>query len=116
MSQHGPVTQQRKKAVYALLIFCIVWIVGIFTVQVVYSVKVGYGTFYHNSGRVPPDFIEKHKLPANVTLAEAVKLTSEQNVPEMSAAEDAGRLLLSIALELGLLFFWYRVLSRIGTF
>lgn len=106
--------RRRKFGTFLMLFFMVAWIVSQIGMQMYIGVQRGYGTGFGDGGRVPPDIVAKVGVGSRA--ADVVAATSNHNVPEMSVAEDVGRIVLSFGILLAIIFFWYSVMSRVGTF
>ena len=112
----GPDSKQirsRKVGTYLMLFFMIGWIVSQIGMQLAIGFQRGYGTGFGDGGRVPPDIVAKAGVGDK---AAAVVAATSHNAPQMSLAEDIGRIVFSFIVLLAIVFFWYSIISRIGTF
>ena len=106
--------RRRKVGTYLMLFFMIAWIASQIGMQFYIGVQRGYGTGFGDGGRVPPDIVAK--VGVGEKAADVVAATSNNNVPPMSVAEDVGRIVISFVILLAIIFFWYSIMSRVGTF
>lgn len=106
--------RRRKFGTFLMLFFMVAWIVSQIGMQLYIGFDRGYGTGFGDGGRVPPDIVAK--VGVGPKAADVVAATSDHNVPEMSLAEDIGRIAGSFGVLLAIVFFWYSVMSRMGTF
>lgn len=105
--------RRRKVGTYLMLFFMVAWIVSQIGIQLAIGFHKGFGTGFGDGGRVPPDIVAK--VGVGPKAADVVAATSH-NVAPMSLAEDVGRIVFSFVVLLGIVFFWYSIMSRIGTF
>ena len=105
--------RRRKVGTYLMLVFMIGWIVSMLGIEFALGVQKGFGTGFGDGGRVPPDIVAAVGVGPKV--ADIVAATSH-NVPPMSVTEQVGRIVFSFAILIGIILFWYAIVSRIGTF
>ena len=108
-----PQQRGRKLGAILLLTFAVGWFVTMVTLQFVQAGRHGYGSGFGDGGRVPPAVVQQvggRSDPEFVTAA--------TNRPGSSGGifGDTWRISLSVAVLLGTIFFWYVVMSRVGTF
>jgi hypothetical protein len=105
--------RKRKTGFYLMLFFLVSWIVVTLGIQFYQGYALGYGTGFGDGGRVPPEIVQKAGVgPAAAAVVAAVS----HNAPEISMTEDIARLVFSLVVLAGIGYFWYLVISRIGTF
>ena len=106
--------RKRKGAAYLMLAFMVGWIITMLTIQLSIGFSKGYGTGFGDGGRVPPEIVERAGVGDKA--ADVVAATSHNTPEDMTVWEDAVRLIFSIAVLVGIYYFWYIVISRIGIF
>lgn len=128
-------SRRRRVGTYLMLMFTVGWIVTTVSIQFYQGFSRGYGTGFGDGGRVPPEFIrgaeaenESNLVPSQFALVKkriervdstdpaAVVAATSHNAPEISLLEDIARLVFSLAVLTGITYFWYSVMSRVGTF
>jgi uncharacterized BrkB/YihY/UPF0761 family membrane protein len=109
----GPAARRRKLGTYLMLFFMVGWIVSMIGMQMTIGVKKGFGTGFGDGGRVPPDIVQM--VGVGDKAADVVAATSH-NVGDMPIGEQVLRIAFSFAVLLAIIFFWYSIISRVGTF
>lgn len=105
--------RKRKSGFYLMTFFLVGWIVVTLSIQFYQGHVLGYGTGFGDGGRVPPAVAQRAGVGPK---AAAVVAATSHNAPQMPLAEDIGRLVFSLVVLAGIGYFWYLVISRIGTF
>ena len=103
--------RRRKVGTYLMLFFTVGWIVVTLSIQFYQAYLFGYGSGFGDGGHLPADLAAKYGNDVRAAVA-----ATSHNAPEISLAEDIGRLLFSLGVLTGITYFWYLVMSRIGTF
>lgn len=104
--------RQRTLASRVLFGFCIAWITTMLSIQFYQASLHGYGSGFGDGKRMPPELVER--VGAGNDVAAVVKATM---VPiSKTIIEDTVRLVSSIGILAALYFFWYWLLSRLGSF
>lgn len=104
--------RQRALASRVLFGLCVAWITTMVSIQFYQASVHGYGSGFGDGKRMPPELVER--VGAGNDVAAVVKATM---VPiSGDIVEDVVRLVFSIAVLAGLYFFWYWLLSRLGSF
>lgn len=109
-----PAVRRRKVGTYLMLAFMVGWIVSMVGIQMAIGVKKGFGTGFGDGGRVPADIVQT--VGVGDKPADVVAATSHNAPQDMSIAEQILRITFSFAVLLAIIFFWYSIISRIGTF
>lgn len=115
MSTDSSTVRRRKAGAYLMAFFMVGWCLTMISLQFYTAYKLGYGSGFGDGFRLPPELAAKYGSGTFASVQAAVAATSH-NAPEMSVAEDIGRLLYSLAVLSGIIYFWYFVMSRVGTF
>ena len=82
------------------------------SIQFYQGVQRGFGTGFGDGGHVPIAVAQQVGSSDPKVVVAATSL----NAPKISAAEDVGRLVFSFAVLIGIIYFWYLVMSKVGTF
>ena len=104
--------KQRTVASRVLFGLCIAWITTMLSIQFYQAASYGYGSGFGDGKRMPPELVER--VGAGNDVGAVVKATM---VPiSKTIVEDMVRLVSSILILAALYFFWYWLLSRLGSF
>lgn len=106
--------RRRKVGTYLMLAFMVGWIVSMVGIQMAIGVQKGFGTGFGDGGRVPADIVER--VGVGDKAADVVAATSHNGPSDMSIGEQVLRIVFSFAVLLAIIFFWYSIMSRVGTF
>ena len=109
----GKQVRRRKVGTYLMLAFMVGWIVSMMGIEFAMGVQKGFGTGFGDGGRVPSDIVAR--VGVGPKAADVVAATS-LNAPPMSVTEQVFRIVFSFAVLLGIVAFWYVIVSRIGIF
>ena len=103
--------RRRKVGTYLMLLFTVGWIVVMLSIQFYQAHVMGFGSGFGDGGHMPAEIAAKYGNDVRAAVA-----ATSHNAPEISLTEDLGRLLFSLGVLTGIVYFWYLVMSRIGTF
>lgn len=110
--------RDKKVATGLLLGFLMIFYVAALGTEYIQSIDHGYGSGLTNRQYVSGDVIERFEtqlgrdIPNNITAEQLADLTNK--TPDLSLWGETWRWVASIALMLGLLWFWWVVIARIG--
>ena len=105
--------RRRKTAAYLMLGFMVTWIVAMLAIQLTIGFHKGYGTGFGDGFRVPPDIVAAAGVGPN---AATVVAATSHNVGDNGWLWDTMLIVTALLTMLGITYFWYLVMSRIGTF
>ncbi|MGH9036937.1 MAG: hypothetical protein ACRD0O_14335 [Acidimicrobiia bacterium] len=103
----------RRLGTRLMLAFTVGWFLTMITLQFVQASQHGYGSGFGDGGRVPPEVVEQVGVGDDV---EALVQTTSRPGSGGGAFGDVWRIVFSVAVLLGIIFFWYVVMSRVGSF
>lgn len=113
-SPSTPAIRRRKVGAYLMLFFMVGWIFSMVGMQMYIGVQKGFGTGFGDGGRVPPDIVAIAGVGSKA--ADVVAATSHNGPANMPLSEQVFRIVFSFGVLLGIIFFWYSIISRIGVF
>lgn len=105
--------KRRKTAAYMMLGFMVAWIVAMLALELTIGFQKGFGTGFGDGLRVPPDIVDAAGVGSNVS---AIVAATSHNVGDNGYLWDTLLIVSSLLAMLGITYFWYLVMSRIGAF
>lgn len=105
--------RRRKVAAYMMLGFMVTWIAAMLVLELTIGFQKGYGTGFGDGLRVPPDVVAAAGVGSDVA---AIVAATSHNVGNNGWLWDTLLIVTSLLAMLGITYFWYLVMSRIGTF
>ncbi len=119
MTRLSKTAKRRRTGINLMLVFLVGWAVTQFSIQMYIGYQNGYGTGFEGKERIPPEIAEKYKVETNV---EAARATLDRNTTDTWLINGEGfvpdtiRIVFTLLLMAANIFFWYSVISRVGTF
>ena len=114
MIERDSIALKRRKSGFRMLALALLlWLGSMIAIHVTIARNEGYGLGLNDGGRVPPSVVARANVGPRAS--DVVRATSN-NIGPVGGAETLWRLLVSVSVLGGILWFWFLVISRIGIF